>query len=116
MPVKVKDVVPEVLYLKEPGLPEVFLQGRVCTVIEPEVHLRAMLYNWVAFRQKVELGPFGVVDPDLVGTQMELAVGCLVNEAGPADAACVDFALGEVLGIEALDFEGQVDRAVFKVL
>ena len=75
-----------------------------------------MFNNWIRAGRQVELDSSRVVDPDLVGLQMNEAVGGLIDEAGPTDAANIQARLRNVLHVEALDAEWENDGAVAHIL
>ena len=68
-----------------------------------------MLYDWITARGQVELNFDRVMYSDLMRLQMDLAVGCFVDETGSANTSYIDFRALNVLNVKTLDAEGKDD-------
>ena len=116
MPVKVEDLVPEILDVVQASVSLMLFEAGIGAVVGREDHLGAVLNYGIALCDEVEDSMLRVVDADLVRADVQVAAQSLVHEGGSAYATCKDLTVLEVLRVQALDLEGKVDLAVLEIL
>mmetsp|Transcript_20768 Transcript_20768/g.15277 ORF Transcript_20768/g.15277 Transcript_20768/m.15277 type:complete len:103 (-) Transcript_20768:130-438(-) len=86
------------------------------TLVLPKPHPAAVLNDGVALGEEEEVGVGGVVDADLLGTEVDVAVGGLANETGAAYYAALEFAVLHALHVQGFHLHRQRYHAVLDII